>query len=95
MTINDSLYCNILIKSSAQLTIQSDIELMGNSSVIVETGGKLIIDGGTLSNVDLVMKSGSSLRIVNNGIIETKNGFEAPLGALVDIEHGKILKKMP
>lgn len=95
MCDDEHLYCNICITSSGELTVQSNVELMGNSSVIVETGGKLIIDGGTLSNVDLVMKSGSSLRIVNNGIIETKNGFEAPLGALVDIEHGKILKIMP
>ena len=58
---------------------------------IVEAGGQLIIDGGTLSNVDIVLKVGASLQIINGGIIETRNGFEAPLGAIVEIVHGQIL----
>ena len=49
----------------------SNIEMMGNSKVIVESGGSLIISGGTLSNVDLVLKPGSSLQILNGGILET------------------------
>ena len=59
--------------------------------MIVESGGKLIIDGGTLSNVDLVLKTGVSLQIVNGGILDTRNGFEAPVGVCVDVENGKIL----
>ncbi len=91
LTSDEQLYSNILIKNSGQLTIQSEVELMGNSRVVVESGGKLIIDGGTLSNVDLVLKHGSSLVIVNGGIIETRNRFKAPVGASVDIVHGKIM----
>ena len=91
MNTDQQLYSNIRITNSGQLTIQSEVELMGNSQVIVETGGVLVIDGGTLSNVDLVLKTGSSLQIINDGIIETRNGFEAPAGAIVDIEHGQIL----
>ena len=71
--------------------IQGDIELMGNSRVKVETGGKLIIDGGTLSNVNLVLKTGAYLQIINDGVLETRNGFNAPVGAIVNIENGKIL----
>ena len=88
---NQQLYSNIRITSTGQLTVQSNIELMGNSRVIVEAGGKLVINGGTLSNADLILKSGASLRIINGGTIETRNGFEAPVGALVDIEYGQIL----
>lgn len=91
MTTNRMLYSNIRITSSGHLTIQSDIELMGNSRLIVETGGQLTIDGGTLSNAEIVLKVGSSLRIINNGIIETRNGFEAPVGTTVDIVYGKII----
>ena len=81
----------IYIAGSGQLTIQSNIELMGNSSVIVEAGGKLIIDGGTLSNVDLVLKAGATLQLKNGGILETRNGFDAPVGAIVNMEYGQIL----
>ena len=88
---NQQLYSNIRITSTGQLTVQSNIELMGNSRVIVEAGGKLVINGGTLSNADLILKSGASLRIINGGTIETRNGFEAPVAPLVDIEYGQIL----
>lgn len=91
MNTDQQIYCNIRITSTGQLTIQNDVELMGNSQVIVESGGKLIISGGTLSNVDLVLKSGATLQIINNGILETRNGFEAPIGAIVDIQYGQIL----
>ena len=67
MSADEQLYCNIRITNSGQLTVQSDIELMGNSRVIVESGGKLIIDGGMISNADIVLKPGASLRILNGG----------------------------
>ena len=88
---SQQLYSNICITSTGQLTVQNHIEMMGNSRIIVETGGKLIIDGGTLSNVDLNLKPGASLQIINGGIIETRSGFEAPVGSLVNIESGQIL----
>jgi hypothetical protein len=91
ISTDQQLYSNIRIKNTGQLTIQSDVELMGNSRVIVESGGKLIIDGGTLSNVDIDLKVGSSLRIINGGVMETKNGFKAPVGAKVEIVKGKIM----
>lgn len=91
MTTDQDFYGNIRITSSGQLTIQSDIEFKGNSHVIVEAGGELIINGGTLSNVDIVLKLGASLQITNGGIIETRNGFEAPIGTNVEIVNGQIL----
>ena len=91
MDTDQQLYCNIRITGTGQLTIQSDIELMGNSRVIVETGGKLIIDGGSLSNAEIVLKPGSSLQIINGGTMETRNGLIAPVGAIVDMTHGNIL----
>ena len=60
-------------------------------NVIVESGGHLIIDGGTLSNVELDLKPGSTLRIVNDGIIETRDSFTAPIGAIVEVEYGQIM----
>lgn len=59
--------------------------------LIVEDDGVLVIDGGTLSNADIEMKPGATLQLINNGIIETRNGFEVPRGAIVDIIYGQIL----
>lgn len=91
LNTDQELYSNIRIASGGQLTIQSDVELKGNSQVVVESGGQLIIDGGSLSNVDLILKPGASLRIINGGVIDTTNGFDAPVGATVDIVYGQIL----
>lgn len=91
ITMNQHFYGNIRIINSGRLNIQSEIELMGNSRVIVESGSMLIIDGGVLSNVELDLKPGSTLRIINGGIIETRKGFVAPVGAIVEIEHGEVM----
>lgn len=87
---DQQLYSNIRITSTGQLTVQSDVSMIGNCSIIVETGGKLIIDGGSISNVDILLKSGASLQIVNDGVIEIRNGLEAAQGAMVDITRGSI-----
>ena len=63
---------------------------METSRVIVESGSTLIIDGGTLSNADIILQVGSVLKIKNGGLIETRNGFEAPVGAIIYIEDGQI-----
>lgn len=90
MTTNRPLYSNVRITDTGQLTIQSDIELMGNSRVKVEAGGRLIIDGGIFSNVDLDLEPGASLCIINGGVMETRSGFQAPVGAKVEVINGKI-----
>lgn len=85
------IYSNIRIKSTAHLTIQNNVELRGNCRVIVESGGQLIIDGGKLSNVDIELKTGATLKIINDGTIECHNNIIAPVGAIVNIVNGKII----
>ena len=82
---------NICISSSGQLVIKSNVELTGNNRIIVDAGGKLIVDDGTLSNADIIVKPGATIRITHEGMVMTRRGFKAPLGAIVDIISGKIL----
>ncbi len=91
-TINtyQQLSDNICIPNNVQVTIQSNVEQNYNCRVIVESGGILIIDGGVL-NADVILKSGATLRIINDGTVETHNAFEAQLGSIVDIVYGKII----
>lgn len=90
ISTDQQLYGNIRITSTGQLSVQSNFELMGNSRLIVENGGILIVNAGTLSNVDLDIKPGATIQIINGGIIETRYGFEAPIGANVEIIDGQI-----
>ena len=83
-------YNNICIISGARLIITCTIEPVDSTTIVVESGGTLIIDGGKISNVNIDLKAGSSLQILYNGRINTINGFVAPVGAEVYIEHGRI-----
>ena len=89
--MNQFIYGNVHITGTGQLTIYGNIETSGKCPLTVEAGGKLIVDGGKLSNVNLELMPGSILQIMNGGIIETRHGFTAPVGVKVEISHGKIL----
>lgn len=91
INVDQQFYGNTLITGNTQLTIQSNIELFGNSRITVEAGSTLFINGGTLSNASLELKPGGTLRIANDGIIEIRNDFHVPIGAMVEIESGQIL----
>ena len=91
LNTNENLHCNIRIINTGQLTVQSQVELVGNGKVIVDAGGKLIIDGGRLSNVDIILNSGATLTIKNGGILECQNAFVAPIGAIINVGNGQIL----
>lgn len=84
------LYSNIRIVNGGVLTVKGHLDMFGSSTIIVESGGRLTVNGGTISNVNIDLKAGSTLRIINNGKLETQKEFTAPLGALVDVVYGQI-----
>lgn len=85
-------YNNTVVCGTAKLTIKSPITLYGNTKIIVEPNGELVIDGGTLQNADIELNVGSRLVLRNGGTIIMRNGtdFFAPIGATVNIENGLI-----
>ena len=90
--VNNFIYNDICVCSSSSLTIQSTINMYGNTNIKVEPNGVLIIDGGHLINADLNLYAGSKLIVKNGGTITMRSGkeFFAPLGAVVEIEEGMI-----
>lgn len=70
-------------------TIILTVMLMGvvtaNAQFKVKSTGNVHI-GGDTGSYKLNVLCGN-----NGGIIETRNGFEAPIGALVEILNGQIL----
>jgi hypothetical protein len=65
---------------------------IGSASITVESGGKLIIDGGIWANAKLYLNSGSEVIIKNGGKIYMSSSmiFNAPFGSEVTIENGEI-----
>ena len=85
----DCQYSHVKISGPGMVTVQSTIN-MNDRSFIVDSGGKLIVDGGTLNNVNMTLKPGASLLITNGGIVKTSHGFVAPVGSTVTVLQGKI-----
>ena len=86
-------YPNIVIMQDGTLTISSSSMTMKEGSAIrVQSGGKLVIDGGQINDADITIESGGILIIDHNGLIKLRrNGlYEAQIGAKVSIIGGKI-----
>lgn len=82
------------IVNGGTLTITGSTTLTGNAKIRVCENGILIIDGGSLNNAKIDLVPGGKLIIRNNGTINMAYGenFNAPAGALVEIEEGEIVQ---
>ena len=89
---NSSTSYRLGIVNGGTLTITGTTTLTGNGKIRVCEGGTLIINGGTLQNADIVLVPGCTIILRNNGKINMATGksFEAPIGAIVNIESGEI-----
>lgn len=70
----------------------STITMKRNAIIRVQSGGKLIIDGGQLNEANVLVEDGGSFTINNGGVVRIQdNGvFQTQLGAVVLINNGKI-----
>lgn len=93
-TTQQSAYSHIDIKPDATLIVSGVLNMFGRSAITVENGGKLIVDGGVITNADIQLQSGSQLQLMNGGVIvvRTNSDFYAPVGSVVNATHGKICK---
>lgn len=85
---------HIVIPSNKTLTIKNILNMFGRPTITVQSGGRLIVDGGVITNVYIDLAPGAKLELKNGGkiIMRTNTNFIAPVGALIDITHGAILR---
>jgi hypothetical protein len=90
-----SISNNIVIPSGKTLTIKANVSTKDCSVIIVKSGGKFIIDGGTLDSISVCAESGSTCTIQNNGkvLLGEFNDVDIHLGATFDVLEGEILYK--
>jgi C1A family cysteine protease len=89
---NLAQYNSITIPYGCTYTLFGSMIGIGNASIIVENGGKLIIDGGIWANAKLYLSSGATLEIKNGGKIymSSSRNFEVSIGSIANIENGEI-----
>lgn len=87
-----NIYSNIKISQNVTLTVENVINLYGHSIFTIENGGKLIINGGVITNAYVDMKTGSEIQFDNNGLLicRTNCDFSAPIGTTVKMNSGRI-----
>jgi hypothetical protein len=85
---------HIVVASNKTLTVKDILNMFGRPTITVQSGGQLIVDGGVITNAYLNLASGAKLVLKNGGkiVMRTNTTFNAPVGALVDISHGEILR---
>ena len=98
------LFTIFLAAAAMNINAQLVVDSLGRVGVgTVTAGNSSILSVGTYGvgnynaaiecgvHVDLVLKAGATLRIINGGVLEPRNSFKAPLGAKVEIIKGKIM----
>lgn len=88
------VYHNVYVYGGKTLRITNDVNFYRGASLHLSSGSKLIIDGGSLTNVSItyVDTSGTSIQILNNGTLNyfDNQDFTVPLGVNLEINYGKI-----
>lgn len=85
-----SVKSNIIIPNGATLTIEGILNMPENSQIIIEKGGKLIVDGGTITNQCGKMWRGIEVRGNMNAsqqTIGTQGRLEIKNGAIIENCH--------
>jgi hypothetical protein len=65
-TEDEVILCGLVIEPGAELTIQSTVRFSQRAKLVVKRGGKLIIDGGVLSNLDMDNKLWPGIELWGN-----------------------------
>ena len=89
---NSTMTNRIGIVKNGVLTITGTVTMAGDAKIRVCENGTLIVDGGTIQNANLELVPGCHLIVRNNGTISMASGlsFDAPVGAIIDIDEGII-----
>ncbi len=80
------------VKKGGVFRLWFNLHMLDGGWGCVEDSATLIIDRARLSNIKLTLKPGSTLQIINGGVLKSHDGFHAPSGVNVFINKGSILR---
>ena len=94
LTSRTTYNVDLVMLNNITLTIKNICNILGRCTVYIENGGHLVIDGGVLTNARISLQPGGKITITNGGkiVMRTNEDFNAPVGAIVDIQNGEIIR---
>ena len=90
----DTTHCgNIVVTNNATLTISAQLTMNPAAKIIVQNGGTLIVDGGSIVNATVDVQNSAKFQLLNNGTLYLKQlgNLKVQLGAEAEMEYGRIL----
>jgi hypothetical protein len=81
------------VGGDSKLTITGITELGFNTTLIIENGGELVVDGGEIKYGNIAVNSGGEITIENGGIVDLHHiddTFKVKSGGLLEFESGRI-----
>ena len=86
------VYNNVRIISGGKLNVSADVKKYFTSSIIVESGGELVIDGGGITHGSIIVKDNGTMSITGGGEIRLSdsNNFKVEQGGIFNQSFGKV-----
>lgn len=85
---------NLTVTNNATLIVGAELTMNPAAKIILQNGGKLVVDGGSVINANIDVHALSKLMLINNAkLYLTKfDSVTIQLGAEADLEYGEICK---
>jgi hypothetical protein len=81
----------IYVQNQSELTITGNLTMNNLSSIVIEDGSEMTIDGGQVYHTNVLVESGGKLTIENGGKLVLKNNeLNIEDGGILDISEGDI-----
>lgn len=90
----DTTHCgNIIVTNNATMTITAQLTMNPAAKIIVQNGGTLIVDAGSIVNANVDVQASGKIQLLYSGTLYLKQfgNLNVRLGAEADIEYGRIL----
>ena len=91
---SDTTHCgNIIVTNNAILTITAQLTMNPAAKIIIQNGGTLIVDTGSIINANIDVQTSAKIQLLHNGTLYLKQfgNLNVRLGAETNMEYGRVL----
>jgi len=95
LTTTQNLNSDLIIHSYLDIASTGDLIMDEKTSIIIESGARLTVNGGQIHNANIIVKDGGTLIIQNNGTIYLNYDDDITItkGAVFDLQLGQIVRQ--